>query len=223
MLIDPYQFQTTGIEQIVRQATNAVSVQLTMPNGYTFELGQHAVLRVTMPDGSKLVRQYSFSAPTDTHELWFTIVKEPEGQVSSWFTDMAKAGDAVELSHPFTGSLVQENTRGQICMIAGGSGIAPLIGFVRKLRAEQTSFALLYSTRSNERCYEKELTPLPGEDITVRLTDKAPRFSEPEIVNKLSADSHVFICGSRPFVLAMRSYCETIVPSDQIYSEAFSL
>jgi ferredoxin-NADP reductase len=223
MLIDPYQFQPTTIEAIIHEAKNAVSVKLATPPGYTFELGQHAVLRVTMPDGSRLVRQYSFSAPQATNELWFTVVKEPDGQVSGWFTDMAKVGDIIEISHPFTGPLVHKNTRGDICMIAGGSGIAPLIGFVRQYRSEGTPFTLLYSTRNDELCYKDELLPLPGEAILVRLTDKESRFTHEDITRSLAATTTVLLCGSRPFVLAMREHCERIVSPTQILSEAFSL
>lgn len=223
MLIDPYRFQPANIERIVRESKRAVSVCLELPDGYTFTPGQHAVVRVTMPGGSKLVRQYSFSAPIDSGKLWLTVVQEPDGQVSTWFTETARIGDIVEVSHPFTGPLVQEYPYGQICMIAGGSGIAPLMAHIRVLRQTKTPFTLLYSTRSDEQCFADELTPLPGEKIIIRLTDTEPRFTEHEIAQELTKDSTVFICGSRPFALAMRGYSETIVPSDHIHSEAFSL
>lgn len=223
MLIDPYQFQPTTIEKIIHEAENAVSVKVATPAGYEFELGQHAVLRVTMPDGSRLVRQYSFSAPPASNEVWFTVVKELNGQVSSWFTETAKVGDKIEISHPFTGPLVHKNTRGNICMIAGGSGIAPLIGFVRQYRSEGIPFTILYSTRSSERCYKDELVPLPSETIVVRLTDEENRFTPEEIAHAVATASTVLLCGSRPFVLTMRECCESLVPSSQLLSEAFSL
>lgn len=223
MLIDPYQFRDTRIEKVIREARNAVSIKVTLPLDYTFELGQHAVLRIPMPDGTKLVRQYSFSTPPETQELWFTIVKEPNGQVSGWLVDAAKAGDSIELSKPFTGPLMHINPRGEICMIAGGSGIAPLIGYVRKYRAEGTGFTLLYSTRKDELCYESELTPFPGETIRIRLTDQESRLKEADIAQYLTSNSTVLMCGSRPFVTTMQEYCKPIVATDALHSEAFSL
>lgn len=223
MLIDPYRFQPVKIERIVRESERAVSVCLELPNGYVFEPGQHAVVRVTMPSGAKLVRQYSFSAPVSSGKLWLTVVQEPDGQVSTWFTETAKAGDTVEVSHPFTGPLVQKYPYERICMIAGGSGIAPLMAHIRVLRQTKTPFTLLYSTRSDERCFKDELTPLPGEKIIIRLTDTESRFNEEEITRELTKNSTVFICGSRPFAITMRGYCETVVPANKVYSEAFSL
>jgi ferredoxin-NADP reductase len=223
MLIDPYQFRPVRIEAIVRQAKNAVAVRLSAPEGYDFELGQHTVIRVTLPDGSRLVRQYSFSDTADTSEIWLTIVQEPDGQVSGWFNQVANVGDVVEISKPFAGPLMQKNLRGDICMIAGGSGIAPLIGYVRTLRKLSLSFTLLYSTRTDEECYTGELAPLSNERIIVRRTDTSPRLTEAEVTSLLSANTTALLCGSRPFVLAMRSYCEQIVPPENIHSEAFSL
>lgn len=223
MLIDPYQFQPVKIERIVRESKRVVSVCLELPSNYMFEPGQHAVVRVTMPGGSKLVRQYSFSAPESVGKLWLTVVQEPGGQVSTWFTKTAKAGDTVEVSHPFIGPLMQKYPREQICMIAGGSGIAPIMAHIRKLREGGLPFTLLYSTRSDERCFKDELIPLPGERIIIRNTDHESRFTADEITQELTANSTVFICGSRPFVVAMRGYCETTVPPDKVYSEAFSL
>ena len=223
MLIDPYQFQPMRIKRIVKEAPRAVSVQLERPASYTFAPGQHAVVRVALPDGSRLVRQYSFSAPESANELWLTIVQEPSGQVSSWFVETAKVEDTVEISPPFTGPLVQNMPRGEICMIAGGSGIAPLMTWVQTLRTKQRPFTLLYSTRSDERCFKNQLTPLPGETITIRLTDTEPRFTADELRANLSPETTVFICGSRPFVIAMRNICEKVVQPERIYNEAFTL
>ena len=108
-------------------------------------------------------------------------------------------------------------------MIAGGSGIAPLIGFVRQCRAEGAAFTLLYSTRTDEQCYRDELSPLPGETIAIRLTDKEDRFTYDDIAESVLSTSTVLLCGSRAFVLAMREHCERIIPAAQLLSEAFSL
>ncbi len=223
MLIDAYGFRLATITKIVREAPRAVSIQLTVDKEYRFAVGQHAVVRVTMPSGTTLVRQYSFSASPSNHEIWLTVVHEPHGEVSGWFNEAAKKGDTVELSHPFSGPVMQKIPRGEICIIAGGSGIAPFRAHMQELRQQNRAFTLLYSTRSDELCFTSELTPLPKEVIAVRCTDREARFTKSEVIRPLTAHSSVFICGSRPFVVAMRNYCETIVPSERIYAEAFSL
>ena len=224
MLIEAYKFQTVRIVRIVREAEKAVSIQLERPVGYNFAPGQHAVVRVQLPDGIKLVRQYSFSSAPDSATICLTIVQEGDGIVSTWFNQTAMVGDTVELSQPFTGPLVQKLPRTKVCMIAGGSGIAPLMSHLQLRRsAKFFNTVLLYSTRTDELCFVSKLTPLPGESIEIRLTDRAPRFTPEEILHSIQGTDQILICGSRPFVLAMRAICEAQSPADKIHIEAFSL
>lgn len=224
MLIDAYRFQPCRIESVVRESEKAVSVWVARPEDYVFQPGQHAVVRVLIPDGSKLVRQYSFSSGPNEASLRLTVVQEGDGIVSSWFNQVAADGDVIELSQPFAGPLMQEITRAKICMIAGGSGIAPLMSHLELRRAEDAfNTTLLYSTRTDELCFSNTLAPLPGESVEIRLTDKVPRFTPEEILTAAENAEAVLICGSRPFVLTMRSICEQCFPADKVHTEAFSL
>ena len=224
MLIDPYRFRRLTITGIIREARHAVSVQVEKPNDYSFACGQHAVVRVTLPDGTTAIRQYSFSSAPTSSELWLTITKEGDGVVSSWFHERATVGATIELTHPFNGPLVQKSTRGDLCMIAGGSGIAPLMSTLRERRLSgEFTTTLLYTTRADKRCFEAELAPLAGERIIQRITDTETRFNEADIRAAIPQNATVLLCGSREFVVAMRALCETIVPAEQIHAEAFSL
>lgn len=225
MLIDPYQFQSVKILQIVREAEGVVSVQLEKLTHYTYQCGQHAIVRVTMPDGTKLVRQYSFSSAPSTNELWLTICKMPGGAVSGWFNDTAKAGDVIAISRPFSGPLAQKYPRGDICMIAGGSGIAPVMSHLRNIRTltRKPSIHLLYSTRSSGVCFEKELAPMPHEHITVHLSDIHGRINEQDIALSTQGSAYIFICGSRSFVQTITMLCQKVSPKAMIFSEAFTL
>ena len=226
MLIETYTFQPVKILQIVRESPRAVSIEVERPENYVFQSGQHAIVRVALPDGTRLVRQYSFSAAPNAENLWFTIVQQDTGEVSTWFNTTATTSDIIEISPPFMGPLVQKIPRGNICMIAGGSGIAPLMSHLRALRDADTPYTvtLLYSTRLDEQCFKNELVARGAhETIIPRLTDSASRFTGEEITRELTSNTHVYICGSRSFVLSMRHECEKIVQPDHIYSEAFTL
>jgi len=111
-------------------------------------------------------------------------------------------------------------------LIAGGSGIAPLMSHLRGLRDRQTAtpVTLLYSTRRSAACYIAELqTPRHNETIIIRYTDQAPRLTERDITQHLRKNSRVFICGSKSFVDVMRTYVSTKLPPEHIFSESFSL
>lgn len=224
MLINPYQFQTVAITRIIPESKEAVSILVNRPNGYAFKPGQHVIMRVTI-DGIAYTRQYSFSSvPSDT-ELRFTIVKSPQGVVSNWAITQAKKSDAIEISQPFTGPLVHKITRGKICMIAGGSGIAPLMSLLKanRLRPKPLPITIVYSTKSQRRCFTNELVESPDEEVIVHLSDKAGHLSQRIIAQASDSCSSIFICGSRDFVQTMRVFCENTASRAKIFAESFTL
>jgi len=226
MLIDPYHWLVTPILAITRESAEAVSVHVAKPHGYVFAPGQHAVVRITTKDGSSYIRQYSYAGATSESTLLFAITKSTGGIVSSWFVDTARAGDTIAISQAFTGPLmINADGVTTLGMIAGGSGIAPMMSHLSQLRQDNSSMpvTLLYSTRRNQRCFEAKLQPRHNETIHTRLTDTEPRFSPHDIVHALDNCSHILICGSRPFVSAMHDICRESLPNASVHAEAFSL
>lgn len=226
MLIDPYTWHTATIVEIIRESDNAVSIRVDTKDDYTILAGQHAVVRTQLTHDIRLMRQYSFSSAPRSHEIWFTIVKTDGGSISSWYVDHAQVGDTIDISQPFTGPLQTDiaitNTR--IHLIGGGSGIAPLMSIVRERRQRGISATtVIYSTRSNERCFVDELIPHDDEAIHIRDTHTTHRITATEIETWCLDGNHIFICGSRQFVDDMRKTIADLLPSAMIYSEAFSL
>ena len=227
MLHDPYTWHRVTIIDRVVESPHAVSIRTTLPTPYPFRPGQHAVVKVPLSNGTHSVRQYSFASSPHSAELWFTIVRSRGGAVSSWFVDTSRIGDHLEISQPFLGPLCQPLLSQQrVCMIAGGSGIVPIMSHLRDLRiaGADTSLTILYSTRSTEQCFQSELTPTRSHEIIIRReTDRDKRFIPDEIAAHLAPSDKVLICGSRSFVTAMRQTAEMVVPPTHISCEAFSL
>jgi ferredoxin-NADP reductase len=113
----------------------------------------------------------------------------------------------------------------RIGLIAGGSGIAPLMSHIRTWQSfnRPVQTTLLYSTRSDSMCYRQELQDLTNTAVHVRETDTEPRFDVESIKNSLSHQSIILICGSRDFVRDMRSVCVEIFPSTPVKAEAFTI
>lgn len=225
MLIDPYTWHTVRIRRIVREATHAVTLVVTRPKAYSFIAGQHAIVRATI-DGHSYTRQYSYASSPDETELHFTITRSPGGIVSSWAIDTAHPGDTLSVSQAFQGPLMYIASPGErIGLIAGGSGIAPLMSHIRTWQSfnRPVQTTLLYSTRSDSMCYRQELQDLTNTAVHVRETDTEPRFDVESIKNSLSHQSIILICGSRDFVRDMRSVCVEIFPSTPVKAEAFTI
>jgi ferredoxin-NADP reductase len=95
--------------------------------------GQHVDVRLTAPDGYSAARSYSIaSAPNSEKRLEITVERLPNGEVSTYLTQQLIVGDQLELRGPIGGwFLWQPEQREPIQLIAGGSGIVPLIAMIR--------------------------------------------------------------------------------------------
>ena len=113
--------------------------------------GQHIDLRLTAPDGYTAVRSYSIaSAPNPDGRIEITVERLPTGEVSPYLTQELMVGDELELRGPIGGWFVWRSDQTEpIQLIAGGSGIVPLMGMIRSraLANSTAPFRLLYSVR----------------------------------------------------------------------------
>jgi ferredoxin-NADP reductase len=141
------------------------------------------------------------------------------GEVSPYLVDDLRTGDKFELRGPIGGYFVWTiATRGPLWVIAGGSGIAPLMAMLRH-RAKHLLLVpalLLYSSRSLEDViYREDLEAMAARDPNLRvvntLTRKQPKGwmgHRGRIDKALLAETgfppkenpKIYVCGPTPFV-----------------------
>ena len=184
--------------------------------------GQHVDVRLTADNGYQATRSYSLAAPADHDRLEVTVQRVSDGEVSPYLTDGLSLGDAVELRGPAGGWFVwRPSDPGAVLLVAGGSGIVPLMAMVRARRAagSSTPFRIVYSVRSpQDRYYGAELDQLSheadGPELTYVYTRTAPpdtsrpaaRISATDLTAPgWSPDSEptCFVCGPTGFVEAV--------------------
>ena len=112
--------------------------------------GQHVDIRLTAEDGYQALRSYSIASPPEDDHLTLTVERVDDGEVSPYLLDHLRTGDRFELRGPIGGYFVwTSDMGGPLYLIAGGSGIAPLMAMLRH-RRKQNSYAptlLLYSSQ----------------------------------------------------------------------------
>ena len=108
------------------------SLTLDVP-GWTGHLpGQHVDVRLTAEDGYQAQRSYSIATPVDDGRVTITVERLDDGEVSPYLTDVLEVGDRIELRGPIGGYFVWEPGRGgPLQLVAGGSGIVPLMAMLR--------------------------------------------------------------------------------------------
>jgi len=178
--------------------------------------GQHVDVRLTAEDGYQAERSYSLaSAPGQRPAL--TVELLDDGEVSPYLVDEVVPGDKFELRGPIGGYFVwgPDGATDPLFLVAGGSGVVPLMAMLRHRRAAHSSVParLLYSARTLEDViYRDELHEL-GADVVQTLTREQPpgwtgyaRRVDLELLREVAfppaQDPRVFVCGPTAFVEA---------------------
>ena len=236
-------WQIASVARITPENTNVKSFTLTLPEWMRHRAGQHYDIRLTAEDGYQTQRSYSIaSEPEREGEIDITVERIGDGEVSTYLHDVLMPGDRVEVRGPIGGYFVWEAgfSPGPLLLIAGGSGIVPLMSMIRHRAATNTKnpTALLYSSRNFEDViYYGELEKLgsanSGLQIFHTLTRSQPadwkgytrRIDEEmlkEVAGPFGEAVQVFICGP---TLMVESAANTLVKlgidSNQIRTERF--
>lgn len=137
--------------------------------------GQHVDVRLTASDGYSAVRSYSIaSAPNTKGRVEITVERLANGEVSPYLTQNVAIGDRLELRGPIGGWFVWRPQQTEpIQLIAGGSGIVPLMAMIRsRISAGGTApLRLLYSVREARAVfYGVELQTLSNYDSPLKVT-----------------------------------------------------
>ena len=174
--------------------------------------GQHVDVRLTAADGYSAVRSYSIaSAPSSDGRIEITVERLPTGEVSPYLTQEVMIGDELELRGPIGGWFVWRSDQTEpIQLVAGGSGIVPLMGMIRSRRSAGSSarFRLLYSVREPEKVfYRDELRTLSNQGNSVVITYAYTRVTPsdwPRPAGRI--DAPLIAMGTWPSTLQPTSY-----------------
>ncbi|HEV2654694.1 MAG TPA: ferredoxin reductase [Ktedonobacteraceae bacterium] len=202
------------------ETARARSITIALPNWVGHRAGQHVDVRLTAEDGYQVERSYSIASPPEQEpRVTLTVERLDDGEVSPYLVDELRVGDTLELRGPIGGYFVWEaSLGGPLLLVAGGSGIVPLMAMLRQWVAVGSNVPtrLLYSSRSLEdMIYRDELERLekgiPMFELVRTLTRVQPsgwmghsRRINTEILREVawSPGQHplMFICGPTPFV-----------------------
>lgn len=180
--------------------------------------GQHVDIRLTAEDGYTAQRSYSLASPTGARPVEVTVERFADGEVSPYLVEDVAVGDPLELRGPIGGWFVWRPEQAEpVQLIAGGSGIVPLMAMVRTHAATGSTapFRLLYGVQDpDRRYYRDELERLAGPSlrIDVRYSRRGPagapvgRIGTPDLAELTLPPEQrptVYVCGPTGFVEAV--------------------
>jgi ferredoxin-NADP reductase len=190
--------------------------------------GQHVDIRLTADDGYQAQRSYSIASTPQRGHLELTVEEIPDGEVSPYLFGELRVGDRLELRGPIGGYFTwTERDGGPLLLVAGGSGIVPLMSILRYRQeiGSDVPSTLLYSSRSwEEVIYREELERLAA-DGSLRVVHTLTRSQPPgwsgyrrridaamlaDVDGPLQNGSLAFVCGPTPLVESVASHLVTL-------------
>jgi len=133
------------------ETATARTLTLDVPGWPGHLSGQHVPVKLTAKDGYSAQRDYSIANATEAGRLEITVQRLEDGEVSPYLTGFAEPGDQFEVRGPIGGWFTwRENDRRPVLLLAGGSGIVPLMSMIRTHDEviSQVPVRLIYSART---------------------------------------------------------------------------
>src|SRR5215468_10584686 len=125
-------WQVAEVSDVVAETPRVKSVVLRVTGWRGHLPGQHVDIRLTGEDGYQAQRSYSIASPPEDELVTLTVERVENGEVSPYLVDELRAGDRFELRGPIGGYFVwTAPMAGPLSLIAGGSGVAPLMAMLR--------------------------------------------------------------------------------------------
>jgi len=185
----------------------------------SFLPGQYVHLSVP---GTSEHRSYSFAnAAFETRKYTFYIKLLEHGAMSDYLSERAQPGDEFVVTGPF-GRFYQRPTIRPILMVAGGTGLAPMLSMLDTLAAnDDTDYPvrLLYGANAADELFAFDQLrgyAEQGLDLTVELcvgepdqdwddaTGHVTGLLRLEILN--GGDCEIYLCGPPPMIDAAESW-----------------
>lgn len=198
-----------------------------------FAPGQYATLEFT-PDR---IRPYSMAGITGDELIEFHVRLVPGGRVSSYVFDTLKEGQSIRLSGPLGASYLRRRHEGPMLLVAGGTGLAPVLSILRGALAEGMTnpIHLYFGVRTSQDLYctdrlkaLAEAHPQISLHLAISNGDVPAGMRAGLVTEAIEADwsdlegFRVYLCGAPAMVEAATIVVKRRgLPLSGIYADAF--
>ena len=219
------------VAEVIQETGDAHSIVFETPAGLTYKPGQFLTLRLPHADGV-VARCYSLSsAPGVDDQLKVTVKRVKDGRGSNWVCDTVLAGHEIDVLAP-SGMFTPKSLDADLLLLAGGSGITPVMSIIKSSLARGTGRMLLvYANRDEQSViFHAELRALVAEHPErlvvlhwLETVQGLPSLKPLQELVRPWGHAEAFICGPAPFMdCAADALKEMGVSRDRIHIERFT-
>lgn len=225
------------VNAVEKVAADVVRLELELAEGswLTFRPGQFIQIKVP---GTDQARSYSIATtPADLPRIELLIRLLPDGVMSRWLRERAAVDDVLEISGPYGAFFLKEGVKAPHVMIAGGTGLAPMMAMIDVIRSKpgrKPPIHLSFGCQTAEGLFHQEPLELrqlwlPGLTVT-RSIDRGPAPDGVRVGNPVEAigaapldpATVAYLCGPPGMIEAARAHLMALgLDPENIHSEQF--
>ncbi|PVG82912.1 3-ketosteroid-9-alpha-hydroxylase [Nocardioides gansuensis] len=222
------------VADVVPETDDAVSVVFEVPDdvseAFSWRPGQFLTLGIPSDRTGLAARCYSIcTRPGES--LTVTVKRTADGFASNWVNDQLKPGDTLRVLPP-GGIFTPKSLDDDLLLLAGGSGITPIVSILRTALAEGSGRIVLFYANRDERSviFGRLLTELAAEH-----PDRLQVFHWLESVQGLPSEDQLrafasaygewtaFCCGPAPFMKSVSNALRALdFPRARRHQEKFA-
>ena len=192
-------------------------------------------MELTIP-GTEIRRAYSLAnLPNWDGRLDFIIRLVPGGAFSTWLSERAAVGDALNVRGPLGHFVLDEASPRPRCLVGGGCGMAPILSMLRHMAdfQDSTPVHLIYGANREDELLSEEIetlrAALPQLEVTLSVWHPGPGWggfagTAAQALETYLADAadtpDIYVCGPPKMLDAVTAAARARgVPEAQIFAE----
>jgi ferredoxin-NADP reductase/MOSC domain-containing protein YiiM/ferredoxin len=147
-------FRPLAVKTIDQESADVLSLTMHSPNGQPLPAampGQYVVVRLQLAAGGPpLFRSYSLSGPLSTERYRISVKIEPNGAAGTFLQEHVRVGDALDVSSPRGGFILQSGER-PVVLLSAGIGATPVLAMLYVLAEARSTRQVLWLHAARNR------------------------------------------------------------------------
>lgn len=219
-------------------AADVMRLELELAEGTWFDFRPGQFVQIKVP-GTDQTRSYSIATtPGELPKIELLIRLLPGGVMSEYLLHRAAPDDVLEVSGPYGAFFLKDGVKAPHLMIAGGTGLAPMMAMIDTIRARpgrKPPILLSFGCQSGEGLFHGDVIELRQHwlpSLTVQISvDRGPAPAGARVGNPvevagaegpLDPATVAYLCGPPGMIRAARTHLLALgLSPDNIHAEQF--
>jgi len=240
--VQPGETRSMRVLDVTRESDNVISIRFAPESSELppFRAGQYVSVAVDFPDGHFQLRQYSLSDAPGKDSMRISVKREdggahPAGEVSTWLHANVKAGDLLQVSHPFGDFLPDTESNEPVVFLSAGVGITPMIAALNRIAMVNPERRVIFAHAARNSGHHAHGFDIAAAQARMPHLHVVSFHEEGDAAGVLQGkmelsrlpswprgETDVYLCGPLPFMQAQwNALLAAGAPVDKLHREVF--